>query len=248
MNPRRRPFEVSAAMVVAMLLGGLPARGAAGDWTGGMAATSDYVLRGVSQTDGSPALQGTLSYQADRGWYAGAWVSTLNATGWFHPAGQAAAELDVFAGVTRTLTERWAIDARAVRYAYPDDGAFFDYGYSELEVAINYRDTLRASVAWLPDATMVSQYGFGGNRTALAYELGVRQAVLPWMAVTAGIGYFDLDDLYSTGYAYWNVGLTARVGALTVDLGQYGSDTRGRELFGSHIAGPRTVLTLGIGF
>jgi uncharacterized protein (TIGR02001 family) len=247
MQPRRWPFGVSGGMVVAMLVGGLPAR-AAGDWTGGLATTSDYVLRGVSQTDGSPALQATLSYQADRGWYAGAWASTLNATSWFHPAGTASAELDVFAGVTRDLTERWAIDVRAVRYVYPDDGEFFEYDYSELEAAVIYRDTLRASVAWSPDATMVSQYGLGGNRKALAYELGLRHGLRPWMAVNAGVGYYDLNDLFSTGYTYWNVGLTATIGALTVDLGQYGSDARGRELFGSHNAGPRTVLTLGIGF
>ena len=248
MKPGRRPLKVSGALVLAALLAGLPARVAAGDLTGGVTATSDYVLRGVSQTDGGPALQASLAYQADRGWYAGAWVSTLNATRWYYPAGEADTELDVFAGVSRALAENWAIDAHAARYIYPDDGAFLDYDYWELEAAVIYRDSLRASIAWSPDASMVSQQGLGKDRTALAYELGLRQTVLPWMAFTAGIGYFDLTDLFSAGYTYWNVGLTASVGGLTVDLGQYGSDARGRELFGSHLAGPRTVLTLGIGF
>lgn len=248
MKPGRWPLTVSGALVMAVLLAGLPARVAAGDLTGGVTATSDYVLRGVSQTDGSPALQASMAYQADRGWYAGAWVSTLNATRWFHPAGEADTELDVFAGVSRAVAEDWSIDVQAARYIYPDDGAYFDYGYSELEVAVMYRDAWRASVAWSPDASMISQQGLAENRTTLAYEFGLRQTVLPWLAVNAGVGYFDLTDLFSAGYTYWNVGLTASVGGLTVDLGQYGSDARGRELFGSRIAEPRTVLTLGVGF
>lgn len=248
MKPLRRPLNLPGALGLAVLLAGLSARVAAGDMTGGVAATSDYVLRGVSQTDGEPALQASLAYEADPGWYAGAWASTINANSWYHPAGEANTELDLFAGVRRAVADKWSIDLHGARYIYPDDGEFLDYDYWELELAVFYGDSMRASVAWYPDASMVSLQGLGEDRTALAYEFGVRQAVLPWMSITAGIGYFDLEELFSASYTYWNVGLSANVGKLTIDLGQYGSDARGRELFGSHLAGPRTVLTLGIGF
>ena len=48
---------------------------AEGRWSGQIAATSDYVLRGVSQTDGHIAVQGSLAYRASSGVYAGAKTS-----------------------------------------------------------------------------------------------------------------------------------------------------------------------------
>lgn len=248
MQPLRGPLNFTGALGLAVLAGGLYARAAAGEVTGGISATSDYVLRGVSQSDAGPALQGALTYEADRGWYGGAWASTINATDWYHPAGEADVELDVFAGINRAVAEDWSVDLHGARYIYPEDGEVLDYDYWELELAVTYRDSVRASVAWYPDMSMVSKQGLARNQSALAYEIGLRQAVLPWLAVTAGVGYFDLEELFSTGYTYWNVGLAASVGKLTIDLGQYGSDSRGRDLYGSHLAGPRTVLTLGIGF
>ena len=68
---------------------------AEGRWSGQIAATSDYVLRGVSQTDGHIAVQGSLAYRALSGVYAGAWASSLDRTDWYYPAGTAGLEIDL---------------------------------------------------------------------------------------------------------------------------------------------------------
>ena len=44
-----------------------------------LGVTSDYVFRGITQTDFDPALQGGLDYAfGDSGWYVGAWASNVD--------------------------------------------------------------------------------------------------------------------------------------------------------------------------
>ena len=46
---------------------------------GGIALASDYVFRGISQTDNHPAIQGSLEYGYEPwGVYLGTWASSVN--------------------------------------------------------------------------------------------------------------------------------------------------------------------------
>ena len=68
-----------------------------------LGATSDYVFRGISQTDNDPAIQGG----ADFGYgilYAGVWASGLD----FADAPPANAEVDWYGGISRPGTRRLA--------------------------------------------------------------------------------------------------------------------------------------------
>lgn len=38
---------------------------------------SDYVFRGISNTDGDPAIQGSMDYEHESGFYAGVWASNV---------------------------------------------------------------------------------------------------------------------------------------------------------------------------
>ncbi len=69
----------------------------ADNWRGSLGLTSDYVHRGVSQSEGNPAVQGSLAYWHPTGWYGGAWGS--NVDNW----GTADLEVDLFLGYGRRL-------------------------------------------------------------------------------------------------------------------------------------------------
>lgn len=43
-----------------------------------LTVTSDYDFRGISQSARNPALQASLDYALDSGWYAGAWASNVD--------------------------------------------------------------------------------------------------------------------------------------------------------------------------
>ena len=244
--PARPAVPLCAAALVLHGIGA--AAGAEDGWSGQVAATSDYVLRGISQTDGHPAAQGSVVYQAASGAYVGAWGSSIDNTDWYYPAGDAQFEVDLFAGYGRRLSDNWSADVRATRYFYAGGSEFVEYDYTELEAAVLYRDAVRVSVAWTPDTTLVTRPGLIEGSQAVACEFAVHRPILSWLSLVAGIGFRDIELASTGGYVYWNAGLSAQRGALSVDLGRYGTDGEGRELFGSDSAGARTALSVAWAF
>jgi uncharacterized protein (TIGR02001 family) len=79
-------------------------------------ATNDYDFRGVTQSGKDPAIQASLDYAHDSGFYAGAWASTID----FGPTSNAAFELDLYAGFTNKIGEDLTYDVGAIGYNYPD--------------------------------------------------------------------------------------------------------------------------------
>jgi uncharacterized protein (TIGR02001 family) len=48
------------------------------DISGNVGMTSDYVFRGISQTDNQMAIQGGLDYEHPSGLYVGTWASNVS--------------------------------------------------------------------------------------------------------------------------------------------------------------------------
>ena len=68
------------------------------DITGNVAMTSDYVFRGISQTDNQMAIQGGLDYAHESGIYVGTWASNVSPD-FFNGAGNdPQIELDLYGG------------------------------------------------------------------------------------------------------------------------------------------------------
>ena len=66
----------------------------AAEFTGNVAATTNYVWRGVTQIDDGPAVQGGLDYAHDSGFYVGTWASNVDFDGENDPQ----YELDLYGG------------------------------------------------------------------------------------------------------------------------------------------------------
>ena len=81
---------------------------------GNITLTSDYVFRGVSQTDENPAVQGGFDVSGDL-LYAGVWGSNAN-------YGDASGEFDVYVGLTKDLGSM-SVDIGAVHYDYPGNSS-----------------------------------------------------------------------------------------------------------------------------
>lgn len=72
---------------------------AAAELSGNVGVVSQYLFRGLSQSDGA-AVQGGLDYVAPSGFYVGAWASTIGFGGTpnLGGGGSTGAELDLYAG------------------------------------------------------------------------------------------------------------------------------------------------------
>lgn len=90
--------------------------------TGNVSLASDYIYRGISQTNGRPAIQGGFDYAHASGFYAGVWGSSISwltdspaVTG----ATSAQMELDTYFGFKNSLAGDFSYDVGFLRYNYP---------------------------------------------------------------------------------------------------------------------------------
>lgn len=163
-----------------------PATAPASPLSGNLGLVSQYVFRGLTQTNGKPAVQGGLDYAHPSGFYAGTWLSNIT---WFtdqnagvksapvslaSPASAgapytsgasnaASLEWDLYGGYKSTFATDWSYDVGAILYYYPgrydNVGAYRQPDTTELYGAIGYKWlTLKYSKA-------ISTYTFGVNES-----------------------------------------------------------------------------------
>ena len=88
--------------------------------TGGVTAISDYRFRGLTQTGGDGAIQGTINVNSAIGFYVGTWASSIDGGRRGRTpllVGYGPAEVDLYAGYTRTL-HGVGVDAGVLYYLY----------------------------------------------------------------------------------------------------------------------------------
>lgn len=107
-----------------------------------IAATSNYVWRGASQTGNNSAVQGGMDYASDSGVYVGTWASNVN-FGDANTDGEY--ELDGYVGWATDFNDNVSLDVGYVYYYYglTNSGADFgevyaNVGFSLFEVAAYY--------------------------------------------------------------------------------------------------------------
>jgi uncharacterized protein (TIGR02001 family) len=218
----------------------LPALSQTADWWGGsISVATDYLYRGVSQTRGQSAVQAGLHVNTPGGWSASVWGSTVDFTS---GAGDSY-ELDLQVARSWMLGSDWTARLGLTHYMYPA-GSSVDYDYDELTGTLSYQGRVTASVAWSPNTSRYGDDHYVHDRETRAYELTVLQPLGSYWSIYAGAGYYDLDDLFGTGYSYWNAGVAFTWENVQVDLMHVDSDDTALELFGYASSGDHWTAAL----
>jgi uncharacterized protein (TIGR02001 family) len=125
------------------LVSTLAASIAVAEFSGAANVTSDYDYRGIAQTATDPALQGSLVFQHDNGFYASVWGSSLD----WGDGSDADIELDYTAGFSREIgTSGVNWDAGLLYYHYPGLSAanflefYGGFSYASIIVKLSYSD------------------------------------------------------------------------------------------------------------
>ena len=187
------------------------------EFSANVALTTDYLFRGISQTEGNPALQGGFdyAYSGDAvpvGFYAGVWGSNID----FNDGADATLELDYYGGITGNLFNTgigW--DIGVIYYDYPGDESSADYEYIEYGGSLSYSfDTtlspeLGVAVWYSPDF-----FADTGDAIYVNPTLGL---TLPHdFSLSFGYGYQDVDDIGD--YNNFSVGLSKDWKIFTFDV------------------------------
>jgi uncharacterized protein (TIGR02001 family) len=85
----------------------------AADFGGYVTLTTDYVKRGVTQSDGDPALQLGVEMSFENGFFLGAWGSTVDISN--GPATQRDLEVNYYAGYVLDASDSWRLSAVHIR-------------------------------------------------------------------------------------------------------------------------------------
>jgi uncharacterized protein (TIGR02001 family) len=233
---RKSPVKFVSLCLLALSAGWFSCSAAAGEWTGSLALTSDYRVHGLQRSAGAPAAQAHLGFIGERGWSAGAWASTME----LHTSSGPSQELDFYAAAYSQLSRDWRIAGLLTHYEFLNDS----YDYTEIAATASFRDALSVTVAAAP------QYSFYGNgyaardRTAVNYEVSGRHSLSRHVQLTAGIGYSDLQDLFSASHWYWSGGAELGLRHLSLGLSYIGTDSTAKSLFGPKLAGNALIATL----
>src|ERR1051325_9913354 len=99
--------RILAAAAAALLW---TASAAAADLSGEAGVVSDYRYRGVSLSNGNPALQASVTLEHNSGLYATAWGSTLG-----HGT---QTEVDFTGGYSKDLSKGFSLDVSSTYYSY----------------------------------------------------------------------------------------------------------------------------------
>jgi uncharacterized protein (TIGR02001 family) len=205
MNKTLAGLAVAATAMVA----GVSAAHAEGAVTGNVALATDYAFRGISQTEGGPAIQGGFDY-TNGIFYAGTWASNVAAA----TISSGGLELDAYAGIAPSVGP-FSLNFGVIGYFYPgadDDGAELDFFEGKASASFSPVEslTLTGSLFYSPEFTLETGEAF-------YYELAGAFAVTDAFGVKASYGVQDVDD-YADSYSNWSVGATYAVHGFTVGL------------------------------
>lgn len=200
--------------------------------------TTDYVFRGVSQTDEDPTVQGSVD--ASYGiFYAGVWASGVEfAEDPGDGTGDAVAEIDFYAGITPTLGPI-SFDAGVIYYAYPgadDPDGEFDYVELKLGASTTFQKFGVGVTAFY------SPEFFGEVGEAVAIE-GTASYELPSIgpATPTISGLYGRQDFLEVGggtdYDYWNAGVAFAFDKIELDVRYWDSEAGCGSLCDERVVG-----------
>ena len=127
-------MKKSLYKAIALSTGLLLSGSALAEVTGNIGATSNYLWRGVSQTDNGAVVQGGIDNAADSGFYVGGWASNVDF------GDGTTYELDIYAGYGGNITEDLSYDINYLYYAYPDSPGSVDFGEVTVGLAWKWLD------------------------------------------------------------------------------------------------------------
>lgn len=142
---------------------------------------SDYMFRGVSQTQNKGAIQGGLDVVHSTGLYVGTWGSNVD-----FAAGDASVEMDYYAGYRTSLGDV-SLDLGYLQYTYPDESAidfgetYAKLGYMGVALEVYYSSNSNVSAMQGDDAALYTKLGY-----SYSFENGI--------SLGASVGRYDLKD------------------------------------------------------
>lgn len=192
--------------------------------TGSASLTTQYRLRGISQTDNDAAIQGGITVAHSSGVYVSTWASNLAGYGDF---GGSHMELDLIAGYSKAVGPV-TLDVGGIYYAYPGVNKPNNVDYFEVYGSVAGKVgpvNAKLGAYWAP-----SQDNIGGHNIWVYTDWAFPVEGTP-ITLKAHGGYSDGNSAYTKGLGVWDysVGADLTWKNLTLNVSYVGTDLKASE-------------------
>ncbi|HRF84357.1 MAG: hypothetical protein J0L89_10095 [Xanthomonadales bacterium] len=193
--------------VAIVLCTGLSAAGvASAEVSGSVAVVSDYLFRGVTQTNEKPALQGGVTWTHDSGFYLGTWGSSISWLSDADPDISSQVELDLFLGYGGKFGgSEVGYDVGLNYYAYPGDypAGFNSADTTELYFGISYK--FLSAKYWYAATDL---FGIPDSSGSTNLDLSAKWEFSPGWTGTAAFGkQWISGSSGAADYTFWKLGV-----------------------------------------
>ncbi|MDJ0653579.1 MAG: TorF family putative porin [Xanthomonadales bacterium] len=204
-----------------------------------VAVVSDYLFRGVSQSRGKAAVQGSVDISHASGIYGSLWASTVDFTADGSPPDGADLEVDLYLGVRFDVGSNVAGDISWVQYRYPGTYQGIDYDYSEWLATVYLGERISMAAGYSNDV-------FNSDKSGWYAEAGFHQSLPRELSLALTMGHYELDQALGDSYQYGSLTLAGRIQQLNWTLGF--TTTAGAELFDPATTGSRWSAAVRVDF
>ncbi len=221
-------------------------------FTGNLGIFSQYVFRGVSQTNEKPAVQGGFDVSHKSGLYAGTWLSNISWISDGAPDASASLEWDFYGGWKYDLPYDFQSDLGVLYYYYPGSypAGFTTPNTTELYAALNWK-MLQVKYSYsannqtfgLPDSR--GSYYIEGN-----LNWDIVDKVNDYIGKVTLIGHVGHQSFQNNGnytYTDWKGGVAFDLSGYTIGLVGTGTDADSNyytNRYGKNVAGGQFVAYL----
>ncbi len=218
-------------------------------FTGNVGLYSQYIFRGLSQTNEKPAVQGGFDLAHKSGLYVGTWASNIS---WLSdlppPTPSSSVEWDFYGGYKLALPADFTADFGVLYYWYPGSypEGFVKPNTTELYVGLSWK-WLTAKYSYAVSDT----FGFYDSKGSDYWELNASYDIVDKVNDAIGkvtiFGHLGKQKFKNNGfydYGDWKVGVSTEVYGLTVGIFGTGTDAESlayTNRFDKNISGSQFV-------
>jgi uncharacterized protein (TIGR02001 family) len=220
-------------------------------FTGNVGIFSQYVFRGVSQTNEKPALQGGLDLAHKSGLYIGTWGSNVSWISDADPRVSASLEWDIYGGYKGSLPADFGYDLGFMYYYYPGSypSGFVKPDTIELYAGLTWK-FLSLKYSYSVDS---KTFGFPDSRGSDYIDLTANYDVIEKVSdvigkvtLTGHVGHQKFRNSGDFNYTDWKVGVSTEVYGVT--LGIFYTDTNAKDQFYTNPFGKKIADSQFVGF
>lgn len=217
------------------------------DVTGNMTLASDYVWRGMSQTDEGFAIQGGLDFEhKNSGFILGTWASNVKFLETAIPNDRADIELDFYLGYAGNLDQYLDginYTAKLNHYTYPGAASYLSYDMTEFSLNFSYTTKKDTDFGLEQLPYLISQgvtfnflYDFspdysGGAGKSHHYGLNVNYTFANGLAVGGELGQqlIDKNNKAVDDYIYYGAKVSYPIAGFNASVAYSGTDLDNAE-------------------